>query len=214
MLLLYAVVPADWEPPASGSASGALSMTSGAPVAVLYEERAEMPPTGRDELLRFGRVVTEVAQSGPALPVRFGTAVGTLDELDELIDERAASWEKRLSAVRGHVEVVVHVVDDTAPAKAPAARGSGRDYLLTRASAHRHAEELFEDLASAVAPHCREVRRLSGSDEVRVACLVPAGAVDELRSVLETWTATRDGRRSRVTGPWPPFSFTEEDELP
>ncbi|HLN76093.1 MAG TPA: GvpL/GvpF family gas vesicle protein [Nocardioidaceae bacterium] len=212
MLLLYAVVQADWTPPPTGGAAG-LSMLSGPSVAVLYDERDEMPSTSREEVLGFGKVVTEVAQRGPALPVRFGTVVQTVEELRGLLEERAEDWDKRLSVVRGHVELLVHVVDEAAPAKTPASRGSGRDYLLSRAGAHRHIEELFQDLSSAVAAHCREVRRLPGSDELRVACLVPAGGVDDLRAALDTWAEHREGLRSRTTGPWPPFSFTEEDEL-
>lgn len=209
MLLLYAVVPAEPQSPHPG-----LSVLSGAEVAVLYEERGELPSTDRDEVLAFGRVVSEVAaRGGPMLPVRYGTVVQTADDLVALLAEREEDWHQRLAVVRGHVELVVRVTDAAAPAKAPAVAGAGREYLLSRASAHRHAEELFAELASALVPCCREVRRLPGSDELRVACLVPSDAVEDLRASLETWTGARDGRSARVTGPWPPFSFTEEDEL-
>lgn len=208
MLLLYAVVPAEPHSPPPG-----LAVMGRAGVAVLYEEREERPSADRDEVLAFGRVVSEVAASGPVLPVRYGTVVQTADELEALLAEREEDWHKRLGVVRGHVELVVHVTDAAAPAKAPAAAGAGREYLLSRASAHRHAEELFAELVTALGSHCREVRRLPGSDEVRVACLVPSDGVEELRASLEAWARAQGGRSARVTGPWPPFSFTEEDEI-
>lgn len=212
MLLLYAVVPTDWRPSSSADTTAGLSMLTGSSVALLYDER-ERPPTGeREELLAFGRVVNDLAKDGPLLPVRFGTMVESIDELREVLDERSEHWEKRLAVVRGHVEMLVHVVDASAPVRTPAAPGSGREYLLSRAGAHRHAEDLFEGLASAVAPFCGEVRRLAGSDELRVACLVQADAVDGFRSALDAWSAAQEGRQSSVTGPWPPFSFTEEED--
>ncbi len=213
VLLLYALVPADRTPP-SAEATGGLSVLAHGSVAALYDERDERPSTSREDLLAFGRSITEISASGPALPVRYGTVLESLSDLEALLDEREQEWRERLGAVAGHSEVVVHVRDENTPPLARPARGvpgAGREYLMSRAAARRHTETTLEELEAQVAPHCTEVRRLRETDEIRIACLVPRDDVDELRSAVGSWAEAQDGRRVTTTGPWPPFSFTERD---
>ena len=110
-----------------------------------------------------------------------------------------------------HVEIVVHAQDAAAPAPTPAAPGSGREYLMSRAAARRHAEAMYDDLTAGLSAHCRESRRLQASEEVRVACLVPAGETESVLAAVESWAGAQQGRRVTTTGPWPPFSFTEKE---
>jgi Gas vesicle synthesis protein GvpL/GvpF len=215
VLVLYAVVLAGRLPPPAGATGGGLprlSVLSEGPVAVLYEEREEAPAADRPELLAFARTAQAVAADGPALPVRFGTVLDDLEDLRRLLRERGDGWQERLSYVDGHVEVVVHASDEQAPRPTPASKGgSGRDYLMSRAAARLHTETMHDELAAALGAHCREIRRLPGEDEVRLACLLASGDTDKLRSTLESWAGAQEGRAARTTGPWPPFTFAEED---
>lgn len=209
-IALLAIVPAD----RVASAPDGYAVVRHGDLAALYEEREERPATDREALLAFGRTVTEVSAAGPALPVRYGTVVDSVAELCDLLEERQQEWLERLSVVGGHVELLVHVNDVRAPAPTQPERGTpgaGREYLLSRAAARRHGDSLFEDLAAQVEPHCRELRRLRGTSEVRVACLVPADGVAGLRAAVEAWAGADEGRRVTTTGPWPPFSFTEKE---
>ena len=70
---------------------------------------------------------------------------------------------------------------------APAAPGSGREYLMSRAAARRHAEAMYDDLTAGLSAHCRESRRLQASEEIRVACLVPAGDTESFLAAVESW---------------------------
>ena len=175
-------------------------------VSVLYETRERAPRAERDELLRFGDVVQLVTRMGAALPFRFGTVVEDQASLEALAADREVGWGRRLDVVSGHVELVVHAGE---PVPHLPSSGSGRDYLMARAAVHRHAEEVFTAVLRAVEGVSRETRLLRGRDETRLACLVPVGAEQRLRTAVQQWADERQGRDVLVTGPWPPFSFTE-----
>jgi hypothetical protein len=208
VLLLYAVVPADDR---TGDPEGlltghALRRLDGPTVGVLYEERDRGPD--RAELLPFGEAVQALSSAGPVLPVRFGTVLTDLTELNDLVEQRAPQWEERLDAVRGHVELVVHAQQPAAPTPPPS-DGSGTAYLLSRAAALRQEEEMQSSLLDAIRPVASEIRVLRGNREVRVACLVSADRVAPLRAAVRRWAEACEGRLAEATGPWPAFSFTE-----
>lgn len=211
VLVLYAVVPADRLPPSAGATVGAFSTVVEGSVALAYEAREEAPPNDRAEMIAFAGVLQELGRAAPVLPVRFGTVLDDVAQLRELIRERGPAWRERLSYVEGHVELLVHAYDDQAPRPSPASSGSGREYLLSRAAARRHSETMYDELTALLDQHSRETRRLRGDGEVRVACLVPADGIEKLRLALDTWAEAQDGRRVTTTGPWPPFTFAEED---
>ena len=211
--LLLALVPAERLPPSAGTPGGPGVLAHGG-VAALYEERDGRPSADREELLAFGGRVTEISATVPTLPVRFGTVLAGLTELRDLLEERQAEWLERLSVVAGHVEVLVDVRDEHAPLPAHPVRGepgAGREYLMSRAAARRHAEAVLEDLEEQLGPHCSELRRLRDSGEIRVACLVPSDGVEKLRAAIDSWAGPQQGLRVRTSGPWPPFSFTEKE---
>lgn len=211
VFVLYALVPTEAVSSRVATSTGDLSVLARGAVAMVYQERDIAPPTSHQELVSFGRVVSEIAQRGATLPVRFGTVMDSLGEVEELLSEREEQWRERLAAVSGRVEILVHVRDDAAPAPTPAARGSGRDYLMSRAAARRHTDTLSEDLTAHLAPACRDLRRLRSSDEIRLACLVPEDGTERFRETLEAWAEARPSCNVTTTGPWPPFSFTEEE---
>jgi hypothetical protein len=210
-ILLYALVPADQASPSAGRDGGELSVVTEGSVAMLYEERTEAPAATQEELVGFGEVLSAISRERPTLPVRFGTVVADVAEVRELMRRREPEWRERLEAVAGHVEMVVHARDETAPKPAPATPGGGREYLTSRAAALRHTETMYDELAAALEPHCREQRRLPGTEELRLACLVPAGGTEALRAAVQAWSDAQGGRSTSTTGPWPAFSFTDEE---
>lgn len=212
MIRLYAVVPAGWQAPTDHASIARLSLVRGDEVAVLYDEPGNDPGTGRDDLVAYGQVLTDLAATGPILPIRYGTAVGTLEDLRQTLEQRAPAWRARLAAVADHAEMIVHVLDGRARPGPETPSSSGRDYLMSKVNAHRSGRALYDDLAAAVAPYVSELRRLGNDAELRVACLVPRRDLDPFRAAVERWSASREDRRTRVTGPWPPFSFTEEGD--
>ena len=181
------------------------------PVAAVYEEREAPLPRDRESMLEFAAGVRTLAEHLPLLPVRYGTEVADVDALAELLAENADTWRGRLDVVRGHVELVVHVSEPEAPVPTPSGGGSGREYLLSRAAVLRHETSLVEEVERALGETARECRALRDVGRgVRVACLVPEDGRRAFDSALASWVGARDGRHVEVTGPWPPFSFTEE----
>ena len=211
MLLLYAVVPATHTVPSATDVDADLELVRGDRVGVLCEQRDETPAADRAALLAFGGVLTRLVKDGPALPVRFGTVLPEEDDLRALLREREEQWASRLEAVAGHAEVIVHVADEDVAAAPASTAATGRDYLMSRAAAVHRREAVEEGLAAAVGPRCREVRQLRSSNGLRLACLVSYDGLDDLTGTLEGWAATEPGRRVITSGPWPPFSFTEEE---
>lgn len=209
MLLLYAVVPAGAPLPAGVHA---LRRVDVGPIGAVVETRDQVPSPERPDVLRFGEVVRSVAAGGPALPVRFGTVLPDDAEVAHLLHERQDELASRLQTLVGHVEVILHVEDESAPTPAPPGETSGREYLLSRVAAVRHREDLLAALESALDPWAREFRRLPAAEGVRLACLVPGDRVDEVRAAVDLWA--RAGRRVQMTGPWPAFSFSEPEGTP
>jgi hypothetical protein len=209
VLVLYAVVPAD-----AGQGPVPLDRLDVGPVSVLYAERDRPPSAERADLISFGEIVQDLASSGPVLPVRFGTTLPDLAGLRELAEEHGAAWRRRLDDLSGHVEMIVHARDPQRPVVTAAKSDgvSGTEYLLSRAAVHHHETELLRSLGDEIATLVTETRVLPGKQESRLACLVPAGGVDQLLAAIGRWAESVEGRQVDATGPWPPYSFTDAGE--
>lgn len=203
-LLLYAVTPADAEPPAGYRA------LRGSRAAVVHAERDVAPAVDRDALLAFGRAIEAISRRGPALPVRFGTAVADLAELRPWVSEHEIAWEERLAAVAGCCELLLHV-DLTTPVDPGRATAglSGREFLMRRAEVVRARQTVREEIRDVLRPSLKEDRVLTGTGADRMAVLVPEARVPQLRDDLARWANDRSDLELAVTGPWPPFSFCE-----
>lgn len=219
VIVLYAAVPAARLPLPEQTLRDGVEVLRGESVSLVFEERAARPSGEVDDVVAFGETLQRMAATCPVLPVRYGTVLPDRDELSALLSEHETRWKDRLAVVDRHVEVLVHVRDADAPSPAAGwgrSGSSGREYLLARAAVVRHREELVTTLLSALEPLCREVRLLSGEkgdrDQHRVACLIPADGMGALTKALERWAANAPGRQVRISGPWPPFSFTEEEQ--
>lgn len=209
MLMLYAVVPAETRVDA-GRPLRRLDLGS---VGMVYEERDRPPSADQADLLSFGEAVQALASAGPVLPVRFGTTLPDLAGLEDLVEERATGWRRRLDAVAGHIEMVVHARDGRpVPTELAPSAVTGTEYLMSKAAVVRQERELLDSLLSMIRPVVSETRVLKGSQESRVACLVATDRVGPLRAALQHWAEAADGRHAEATGPWPPFSFTDSEE--
>ena len=163
-----------------------------------------------------------LASTGPVLPVRFGTVLPDLAGLADLVEAREPEWHGRLGALEGHVELVVHAraavsavagTPSEGPAGAPDDRATrpGTAYLLARAAELRREQELLDSLTAALRPVVSELRVLPGGEEVRLACLVEGSRTAALHQALAEWGRAGEGRSTTTTGPWPPYSFAEEE---
>lgn len=210
MLLAYAVVPSGTALAPAGLPGLAL-LESGL-VGLVYEERTEPPGTSREELVRFGQVIRRLGADAAILPIRYGTVAESLDDLRILLTARRQAWEERLRDVAGCVELVAHLpASRLDPAPAAEARSTGTAYLMARVRRGRQVTALVEEVRQAVSAWSLGTRLLSDADDVRVAFLVEKERVDAFLPGLRQWVERSGQGRVRVSGPWPPFSFVEEE---
>lgn len=196
----------------AGAGGGPLAHTEGRGLTLVYERCDSAPKASRERVLAFGSVLQRLCAARTALPFRFGATVASEPELHALLEQRAEEWRRRLDAVRGQSELIVHVEGKQVAAQkeAPVPR-TGAGYLAGRAEALRRTRAIGETLCSQLAPRCTEVRLLpSPAGAIRVACLARAEDIGELEAGVREWTRAHPEDSARVTGPWPPFSFSEE----
>ena len=171
--------------------------------AVVGEIAGPLEPTD-DNLLEHARVVDEVAAANDALlPVRFGRGFHDVDQLVTALSDVAVQCEERLRAVKGCVELGVHVAE--APvATAGATATVGREYM------HRRLREVTRvaEIHATLAERARESTRDTGTGPLlRGAYLVPRRAVDDFLAAVEQLRARRPELTVVCTGPWPAYSF-------
>jgi len=158
------------------------------------------------------RVLEAIMERGPVLPLRFGTQLGSEQELAITLSQRREEWSAALERVRGRVELGIRVLAERP--ERPRGGGSGREYLLNRVAEHRRAEMAARELhvpldelavVSQLSEHPSPPAVVVGS------YLVAEGSVDGFRSRAEALAKRHDDLRVVVTGPWPPYSFAGEE---
>jgi hypothetical protein len=209
MLLVYAIVPADSVP---ADAIDGCAIAPAGPIDAVYEERPEEHRASTEELLRYAKIVRSIGRLSPLLPVRYGTVLPSLEELERLLNERGSSWSELLDEIGGCEEMIVHIAGDSIPEPAAAGSVSGTRYLMSRVQRRRHIDGLVDDLTLALGDSVRRSSVLSAADDLRVAFLVEPGAASAFREAIDRWADSLPGREIQVTGPWPPFSFAAAQE--
>ncbi|MBO9520836.1 MAG: GvpL/GvpF family gas vesicle protein [Nocardioidaceae bacterium] len=182
-------------------------------LAVLHAEVAGEEPgeePGEDEtheaaMVVDGQRLVRLARQVTLLPVRYGSRVADLPELEALVADHRDAWERRLAAVEGCAELLVRVGEPAVRAERPV---SGHEYLRQRARALEQGERRWDGLVELVRPWARELRVLSAHR--RLAALVSREQVPEAREAVGAWAGEHPEIDVTVTGPWPPFSFCEE----
>jgi Gas vesicle synthesis protein GvpL/GvpF len=213
MMLLYAVVPADAETPQLvGVSGGMLEILRDSGVALVAEECEGPPETSRTMTLSFARVVDELSRSATILPIRFPTVVSDRAAVSSELAKRAGAWRQRLRELDGLVEMVVRASWADDAVTLDAAPPTGSDYLRNRAAVVHVTEQMVTQLERTAGRVCHDIRRLSATRGVRLACLVPRNAEAELRALLDEWRRNECGREATLAGPWPPFSFVDKQE--
>jgi Gas vesicle synthesis protein GvpL/GvpF len=185
-------------------------------------DMATLGPKARDH----ERILEELMDSGPVLPLRFGVMYTNLDDIRRVLLDRAGPVGSELERLTAHREWGL-----TLRAEGPAPTAAihdiseaGRGYLDRRrqqrieADAQRHvANQVRQDIhdrllqvsaTGVVLP----VTRADGTCLLRASYLVPDGAMDDFRAAAESALAEAPsdlGVTGELTGPWPPYHFTD-----
>jgi hypothetical protein len=192
----------------------------------LWATRWDDEPTlSRDDAFAHHDLVAVLCDAGPCLPVRFGTWLTDEAAARRSLDADQDRFAAAIDRLADRREVAVTLLWHDSPS--PEGRGravapSGRAFLERqramhavtddrRAVADRFAEGLRRELAVDQA----DVRHEScPSTEVALSLslLARRDEADALKARAMTAVAALEGVRGVVSGPWPPYSFTEELE--
>jgi len=178
-------------------------------------------------------VISEIARSGPVIPVRMATVYLDDARVRNLLEKRREDFVATLSRLSGRAELGVKVyADPTRLVTSDAAHGSngtrsGTSYLMRRRRELASREEAFRVAAveadrihTTLMRHAVDGKRkpppdrsLSGRDELTVlngTYLVDSDAVEMFRETVVALAKSTGRLSMETTGPWPPYSFAGE----
>jgi Gas vesicle synthesis protein GvpL/GvpF len=193
----------------------ALAGLDGAPLEVRTIERVDTVVSlrageSRGSLLRadalvHGKVVEALAERASAvLPVRFGESSPDDASLDRTVRERLPGLLRGLERVRGCVELGLRIGEHH-PSSQPSP-ATGTDYMLALAERRRTVERVHGELERL----SREARLRHVGDQYSGAYLVPRPSLGAARELVQRFAAEQPALTVRWTGPWAPYSFTQE----
>jgi hypothetical protein len=192
-------------------------------VAVSPIEATGLRPTA-ENVLRHEAIVEALRLSAPALPVRFGTVLPSLDVVASAIDERYEVLMADLVRLGDTIEFGLTVLWEPSAFShaergegATRAQGLGTRYLQSRVAAYRHevrqreeAEAIARTLETTLGCYTLEQHRILLPTQrlaVRAAYLVRPSNVELFRAAFEAVRHRQPNLRLLLSGPWPPYSF-------
>ena len=180
-------------------------------VSAIVGDVARAPRPTEANLRKYNGVMQVLGRANPALlPVRFGTQCRDLDELLLALQSRQTSLRRLLRHVRNRAQITIRIAaPDTSPRSVSRAVDSGSAYLKGLAAEAARAREIpgFDPVRAAVRRWVRDERIERQATVASVYHLIPRGSVAAYRTALDR-AARKTGVRLRVTGPWPPYAFT------
>ncbi|HUH12811.1 MAG TPA: GvpL/GvpF family gas vesicle protein [Longimicrobiales bacterium] len=222
-LYLYAVLPAATPPPAPvrGLEGEEVRLAAAGPLSLWCSALAGPPPATVERARRHHAVVAAAFAAGDTpLPLRYGQWVEDARALERWGQERGAALGERLAQVAGTAEFGIRVARGSArpPEAARIASTPGKAHmerLAARFAAREGGEEgclALERLRAALGDLVRDERVDPPGERaglLAVAHLVPREAQDEYRARVRDVRERVPDLRFLVTGPWPPYSFSE-----
>jgi hypothetical protein len=215
-LYVYALVPSALDSPLGAGLLGeALRLVPVGPMAAVVGDIDDVPSIAPASLRLHDEVVRRVARASDAiLPFRFGA---TVIDAAELANGLAPRWENLAAALertRGCDQMTLRLYGEEqgkhrAPARDEA--GPGTRWLRERSTADAASEELARlraALSSAVRGESVE-RHDSPPLRASVFHLVQRERLAHYRAAVDALAASIAPARIALTGPWPPYAFTE-----
>jgi hypothetical protein len=214
---LYAVCRSGGGAPTeAGLADRSLRIVEAAGLCALVDERTDLDPAATEaSLWEHERVVEALLAERDLLPARFGTVLQSDSAVRDWLDRHRDELARALENVAGAVELGVRVAWTANGAarelRGDAAAGSGAAYLIARAAEQDRVERLAARLDDALGGVARDsrVRVTPPATSLSAAYLVARSQVDRFRARVEQLNRQLREADLTLTGPWPPYSFTD-----
>ena len=176
------------------------------------------PPVS--DLLVYGRVVEALHRRVALIPMRYGCFFAGIPELQRLLKEKEREYEILLKELEDHVEMGIRILLPERAKELPKRDQpvTGRDYLAVRRAHYGVSEEVSRHHESLVDRYDHafgglysksrtEADERGGRVVVSLYYLIPENTVGLFRQAFAR-TATAEGAKALVSGPWPPYNFT------
>jgi Gas vesicle synthesis protein GvpL/GvpF len=191
---------------------------------------SELCPEARDaastasqaNIWRHEQVIEKVMAHVPTLPVRFGTILRNVDQVQQLLARRQADFVADLAHIASRVEVGLRVLW-TPPKPAPVeVIGSealllGKRYLQCKAmklnqeqNVRKRGESLVWELNASLKPIVVDIRMQILQTErllLSAAYLIKRTSADAFQSQVETLCQAYPSLAFLPSGPWPAYHF-------
>lgn len=188
------------------------------------------PTLTREDAFAHHDLVAVLCDAGPCLPVRFGTWLATEDAARRSIEDGEARYLAAVDRLGDRQEIALTLlwpaargplVRSGAASPAPAEPPSGgRSFLDRKRAAHAVTDErraaadaLAARLISMLATDQADVRHEtcpSAEVALSLSLLARRDEAGALKARATAAVADLVGVRGVVSGPWPPYSFTED----
>lgn len=216
-LLLYAVAD---EPSGVAGSEGVdgrplRAITHAGLTAVVGERPAELSRNA-PALLAYEHALERLMADATILPVRFGTALESPADVERLLIDRRDDFEVSLGRVRGAVELTLLASVSAGEPDEDPSEGSGTAYMRRLLELRRRAQNVASEVKAAFADVARTasyVVRCDPEDAVAASFLVDDGDVDRFLDRLRELEDACEDASFVCTGPWPPYSFAEPENL-
>lgn len=177
-------------------------------------EHAREPELGEDQLWAHEALIERLMDEAVVLPLRFGTTVGSEEELGGWLRSHEDELFERMHLVRDAVELRVRAELPAAdgnpgPTTGARAAASGTEYMRARERSIRVATQTRERLHEPLDKLARRSVLFGpgpGSERFHAAYLIDGGRVEAFAAEVER-LGSELGLEVSCTGPWPPYSF-------
>jgi hypothetical protein len=218
-LLVYVIVEAD------GSAvlgtglqrRPLLAVTEGPVTAVVSDEPAGRPDSTIGALLEFEQTVERLMHGRPVLPAQFGSVLPDESAVRALLEARRDELVARLDQVRGAVQFELRARwRDVQTFTPEAGSAPASAYLQVGLELRGRAQNLATALDPLAGLARASRRALLPRPDIPVldAYLVDRTRQQEFIALVEQLNARLEQAELAVSGPWPPYSFSDAAPLP
>jgi len=198
--------------------------------AIVLELDRTLPSPSERELLRYAGVVDLAASMATVLPMRYGSSAASREALSAMLSQNRDAILRALSRVEGRAEFSARIPapaglvadggeEDAAVPLLLQGEGAAKEYLRRRYGAYRRgalaarrSAELGERLKALVAGLDPSVEFRSADSPgflLDFSFLIGRGHGAGLRVALERFAQHCPEGPLLVTGPWPPYNFSE-----
>lgn len=221
-LYLYSICPRPLQPlPLPLGLAAPTQLIAVDNVAAVVETGVDLQTLQTDEprllnaVLSHDRVICELFQHTPLLPLRFGTQIASIEHLKAHLANQGADYAAKLAVLGDRVEYQLKLMAQAVELP-PLAQGlTGRDYFLAKKQRlqdqtaaqeqqHQELDQLLNELYTTY-DNCIEAESPAG--EARVYLLIDRAAAEVLEQRVEAWRSQTTHWQIMLSEPLPPYHF-------